>query len=292
MYLLRLTNIVKYDIITPPDGKAKVKREERWRTEMKKYLNNFMKYRFLLQELVKKDIKLKYRRSVLGLVWTLLEPLLNMLVLWVVFSKLYAKDDALFPVYILTGRLMTQFFSGATKSAMKSIRTNSGMIKKVYVPKYIYPLSSVLSNFVTFLLSLIVLVGVAAVLHVKPTIYVFGAIVPIVLLLIMSLGFGLILATLAVFFRDLEYLWGVFLTLLFYACAVFYYPSRVIKNGFEWIFKVNPLYCLIQNFRNTVMYGQGFDMYALVFSAVVSFGSLIIGVYVFYKNQDKFILNI
>lgn len=259
---------------------------------MKKYVNNFMKYQFLLQELVKKDIKLKYRRSVLGIVWTLLEPLLNMLVLWVVFAQLYGKDDTLFPVYILTGRLMTQYFSSATKSAMKSIRTNSGMIKKVYVPKYIYPLSSVLSNFVTFLLSLVVLFGVAVVLKVKPTIYLFGAIVPIILLLVMSLGIGLILSTLAVFFRDLEYLWGVFLTLLFYASAVFYYPSRVIKNGFEWIFKINPLYCLIENFRNTVMYGQGFDMYALYFSAAVSFGSLILGIYIFYKNQDKFILNI
>ena len=110
---------------------------------MKTYIENFKKYRFLLWELVKKGVKLKYRRSYLGILWTLLEPLLTMIVLTIVFGSMFGNPDPTFPVYILTGRLLYSFFSSATSGAMKSIRGNAGMIKKVYVPKYIYPLSSV-----------------------------------------------------------------------------------------------------------------------------------------------------
>jgi len=259
---------------------------------MKQAIRNFMKYRYLLSELIIKDIKLKYRRSYLGILWTLLEPLLTMLVLTVVFSQIYNRQDKLFPVYILTGRLLYSYFGNATKAAMKSIRKNGQMIKKVYVPKYIYPLASVISQYITFLISLIVLFVVSLVLKLQPTKYMIGAIVPLLILPVMVLGIGLILATLAVFFRDLEYLWGVVLMIIMYCSAIFYEPSRVVKNGFGWILDINPLYSLIINFRNTVIYGQPFDMQALTYSIVFSVASLIIGVWMFYKNQDKFILNI
>ena len=128
---------------------------------MGQVIKNFTKYRYLLGELVKKNIKLKYRRSYLGILWTLIEPLLTMIVLSIVFGSLLGRKgsdpDVPFPVYVLTGRLLYSFFSTATNSAMRSIRNNSAMIKKVYVPKYMYPLSGILSNFVIFLISLIVL---------------------------------------------------------------------------------------------------------------------------------------
>ena len=167
---------------------------------MKAYIENFKKYRFLLWELVKKGVKLKYRRSYLGILWTLLEPLMTMIVLSVVFGTLFGNKDPHFPVYILCGRLMYSFFSSATNGAMKAIRTNAGMIKKVYVPKYIYPLSSVLFNYIIFAISLIVLVAVGVVLHVYPTIYMLQAIVPLFLILVTSFGVGMILSTMAVFF--------------------------------------------------------------------------------------------
>lgn len=263
---------------------------------MKRFFRTFMKYRYLLFELIKKDIKLKYRRSVLGLFWTLLEPLLTMFVLWAVFGTLYGKDgnDSYFMVYILTGRLMYTFFSNGTKAAMKSIRVNSSMIKKVYVPKYIYPLSSLLSNFVIFVISLIVLVGVSLFVRVKPSIYLLLAWVPILILLLMCMGIGMILSTMAVFFRDMEYLWTVACMLIFYCSAVFYQPDRILRadGSFGWIFKVNPLYCVIRNFRDVVLYGQAFDTWSLIYSSLVAAVSLLVGTYVFYKKQDKFILNI
>lgn len=259
---------------------------------MKNYVSNFFKYNFLLSELVKKDIKLKYRRSILGLFWTLLEPLLTMIVLTVVFSKLRGKGDAFFPVYILTGRLLYSFFANSTKAAMKAIRTNSGMIKKVYIPKYIYPLSNVISNFIIFLLSMPVLALVAIVMGVPITWHVVESIIPLVLLFIMSLGVGMILSTMAVFFRDIEYLWSVILMLIMYCSAIFYAPESVINNGYEWIFTINPLYAMISIFRDSVIYGVSMNMNALLYSTVFSFASLLIGVWFFYKKQDKFILNI
>lgn len=256
---------------------------------MQKYIKNFMRYRFLLKELVKKDIKLKYRRSVLGLFWTLLEPLLTTCVLAFVFGTLKSKSDHAFPVYILTGRLMYTYFSNSTKSAMKSIRSNAAMIKKVYVPKYIYPLSAVISNFITFLLSLIVLVGAMLVLRVEPTLYLFGAVIPLALLFVMAFGVGMILATIAVFFRDMEYLWGVALMLIMYCSAIFYAPETLGAN--EWVLHLNPLYCLIENFRASV-YGIPFNMESLGYAAIVSVISVVAGVGLFMKEQDKFILNI
>ena len=249
----------------------------------------FGKYRNLLAELVKKDIKLKYRNSYLGVIWTLLEPLLTMIVLTLVFSKLLGKGTQDFPVYILTGRLLYSFFSNGTKAALKSVRSNASMIKKVYVPKYMYPFASVLSGYVIFLISLIVLAIVAVARGVYPTLQLVWILIPLVQILIMTAGVGLILATMAVFFRDVEYLWGVALMLIMYASAIFYRVGDVISEKNSWIFKLNPLYAVIVNFRNAV-FGQTPDFgamwYAFGFGAV----SLLIGVIVFYKKQDKFIL--
>lgn len=245
----------------------------------------------MLEQLVKKEIKLKYRNSVLGLFWTLLEPLLTTIVLTIVFSGMFHRGTQCFPVYILSGRLLYTFFSNSTKAATKSIRKNASMIKKVYVPKYIYPVASILANYIMFLISLIVLVIVAIIFKVYPTKYLFGAIIPLSLVLVSALGVGLILATLSVFFRDLEYLWGVALMLIMYTCAIFYDSQNLVKQGKEWVLKINPLYAVIDNFRNAI-FGIPMDPYFLTFSVIFSFSSFVIGLFIFYKKQDKFILNI
>lgn len=256
---------------------------------MKKYIDNFLQYRFLLSELVKKGIKLKYRRSYLGIFWSLLEPLLTMIVLSIVFGTLFGNRTREFPVYILTGRLLYNFYSASTKAALRSIRTHSAMIKKVYVPKYLYTMSSVLYTYIIFLISLIVLVGVAAVLGVRPTIYLLQAPIALLLILILAYGCGMILATFGVFFRDLEYLWSVALMLIMYTCAIFYYPERLLKSGWDWILRYNPLYCIIDIFRAAV-FGRMMDMGYLIYASVFSVVALVIGLLVFKKKQDDFIL--
>ena len=248
---------------------------------MKKYVDNFMQYRFLLSELVKKGIKLKYRRSYLGMIWSMLEPLLTMIVLTIVFGTLYGNTDRTFPVYILTGRLLYSFFSQSTKA----------MIKKVYVPKYLYPLSSVLFNYVIFLISLIVLAMVSVILGVKPTFYLLQAPIALILILIMSYGCGMILATIGVFFRDMEYLWSVALMLVMYTCAIFYYPEKLLKSGWAWILKYNPLYCVIDIFRCSV-FGKAMNIHYFAYALIFSVVAMVIGLLCFKKKQDDFILYI
>ena len=227
---------------------------------IKRHLNNFLRYKYLLFELVKKNIKLKYRRSYLGILWTLVEPLLTMIVLTLVFGTLFGKDDRTYPVYILCGRLLYSFFSSASKAGLKAVSGNAAMIKKVYVPKYIYVVAAIISNFVTFVISLVVLVGVAAVLRVEPTWHIVEGLIPLVILFVMTLGIGLILATLNVFFRDIEYIWSVLTMLIMYASAIFYTTERVINTGNGWVFNVNPIYMCIANFRNAVLYGTAMNV--------------------------------
>lgn len=257
---------------------------------IKRHLNNFLRYKYLLFELVKKNIKLKYRRSYLGILWTLVEPLLTMIVLTLVFGTLFGKDDRTYPVYILCGRLLYSFFSSASKAGLKAVSGNAAMIKKVYVPKYIYVVAAIISNFVTFVISLVVLVGVAAVLRVEPTWHIVEGLIPLVILFVMTLGIGLILATLNVFFRDIEYIWSVLTMLIMYASAIFYTTERVINTGNGWVFNVNPIYMCIANFRNAVLYGTAMNVDYCIHSAIFAVISVIIGSVLFYKEQDKFIL--
>lgn len=260
---------------------------------LKTAIQNFKKYRYLLVELVKKDIKLKYRNSVLGLLWTMLEPLLTMFVLTMIFEhfRQNSKIDK-FPVYVLCGRLIYAYFANGTRLALKSIRRNSSMIRKVYVPKYMYPLSSALSGYITFLISLIVLVAVAAVMDLKPTWYLLQAIFPLLTIVIMVAGIGFFLATLDVFFRDAEYLWGVILTLIMYMSAIFFDGADFIAtspNG--WMVKYNPLYSVIANFRHSI-YGEPMNVEYFLYSFGFSFVFLIVGIVLFYRKQDKFVLYI
>ncbi len=266
------------------------------------YFKNFWKYRYLLEEIVRKNVKLQYRNSVLGMFWTFLQPLMTTIVLVLVFGGIFGRNDpsiGCYPVYLLCGRLIYEFFTQSTKRAMRSIRLSASVIKKVYVPKYIYPLSNVLANFVTFAMSLIVLVVMIAyfifftddVINITP--YALLAFVPILILLLLSLGVGMILATLNVFFKDIEYIYDVFCMLLFYLTPIFYTVKSlgavpVVQYGLM----ANPLYSIVSMFRDCVLYGQMWNWNHLYYSLGFSLVTILVGFYVFYKKQDKFILHI
>ena len=267
-----------------------------------KYFKNFYKYRYLLYEIVRKNIKLQYRNSALGMFWTFLQPLMNTLVLIMVFGGIFGGERrgvVNYPIYLLCGRLVFEFYSQATKRAMRSIRNSASVIKKVYVPKYIYPLSNVISNFVTFVISLSVLVCFILYFYFfsdKPPIInanVFFAPVPILILLILSLGVGLILCTLEVFFKDIEYIYEVFCMLLFYLTPIFYTVRslgaiKIVQYGLM----ANPLYSIVSMFRDCVLYGVMWNWNHFMYALGVSLLTLIIGFAIFQKKQDKFILHI
>lgn len=255
-------------------------------------IKNSRKYRYLLRELIKKGIVLKYRRSFFGILWSLFEPLLTMMVLTYVFSNFFGHDDPFYPVYILTGRLMFSLFQTTTGQALRSVRANSSMIKKVYVPKYMYPLSSILFNFILFLISLVDLVLVMLYYRVPFTVRILEAGLPILVLLAFSVGIGMILATINVFFRDIEYLWNVFCLLLMYCSAIFYKSTSLAGTSAEWVTKVNPVYLMIYNFRLLIIDAKGLDWSTMLYSMIVSAVTLFVGFAVFYKKQDEFILHI
>lgn len=268
-----------------------------------KYFKNFYKYRFLLMEIVRKNIKLQYRNSVLGIFWTFLQPLLTTLVLVLIFGGVFGKKDASlvnYPIYLLCGRLLYEFFTQSTKRAMRSIRNSASVIKKVYVPKYIYPLSNVIANFVTFLISLLVLVCFIVFFyffsdqppHITP--YVLLSPVPIVILLILSVGIGLILCTLEVFFKDIEYLYEVFCMLLFYMTPIIYTLNtlNIQIKAVKMALMANPLYSIIEMFRDCVLFGEMMNPNHVIYSLGFSLATLFIGLWAFYKKQDKFILHI
>ncbi len=268
-----------------------------------KYLKNFYKYRYLLYEIVRKNIKLQYRNSVLGIFWTFLQPLLTTIVLVLVFGGIFGRKDASmvnYPIYLLCGRLIYEFFTQSTKRAMRSIRLSASVIKKVYVPKYIYPLSNVIANFVTFLISLLVLACFiiyfyffsAEQPHITP--YIFLAVVPIAILLVLCVGVGLILSTMEVFFKDVEYLYEVFCMLLFYMTPIFYKVEQlnISSNIIRMALMANPLYSITEMFRSCVLFGEMFNINHLLYSLAFSLICVVAGMWMFYKKQDKFILHI
>ena len=255
------------------------------------YIQNFLKFRPLLNELVARDIKIKYRRSVLGILWTLLNPLLMMVVLSIVFSNLFKFDVENFPLYLLSGQVVFNYFSNATTSSMTAITDNASLIKKIYIPKYLFVLSRVASSFINLLASftalLFVMIAMRAELH-YTIIWVF---VPIVLLVIFSLGIGLILSAVVVRFRDVMHLYSVFITALMYLTPVIY-PLNILPEWIKKIVLLNPITNYLIMFRDVVMNNtlpdMGYFMIGVI-EAIVAFG---LGLYIFYKNQDDFILNI
>ncbi|MCR5522981.1 MAG: ABC transporter permease [Clostridia bacterium] len=270
---------------------------------MIKYIRNFHKYRNLLYEIVRKNIKLQYRDSVLGIFWTFLQPLMTTIVLVFIFGNVFGKSNTgvvNYPIYLLCGRLLYEFYSQSTKRAMRSIRNSASVIKKVYVPKYVYPLANTISNFVTFLISLTVLVCFIIFFFVTGknpphiTGYIFLAPIPVFILFLLSIGIGLILCTLDVFFKDVDYLYEVFCLLLFYMTPIVYRMDslHITNKVFFLILKANPLYSITEMFRCCVLYGRMIDINHLLYSLGFSLLTIIIGLAVFYRKQDKFILHI
>lgn len=256
-----------------------------------RYIQNFRKYQPLLKELVARDIKIKYRNSILGVFWTLLNPLCMMIVLSVVFSNMFKFDMEYFPVYVLSGQLIFNFFSESTTNAMYAITANASLIKKIYVPKYLFVVSRIASSTINLLASFTALICVMLVLRVDLHYTVFLSIIPLFFIVLFSLGIGLILAAVTVKFRDIMHLYSVFTTALMYLTPVIY-PMSLLPEWLKKIVYANPISNILIMFRDVMMYNT-IPSAASILTAIIECGiALILGVWIFYKNQDSFILNI
>ena len=256
-----------------------------------RFLLNFSKYRFLLLELVKRDIKVKYRNSILGIFWSFLNPLLYMIVMTIIFGTLFSRSITNFPVFYLSGMVVFTLFSQGSNAALTSITGNAAMLNKVYIPKYMYSISRVLSNLVTFAFSIIILLLIMLATGSPFSIYILYSFLPVILVIMITIGAGLFLATLNVFFRDIEHLYSVFTTMLMYGSAIFY-PVTIVPEKFQILFTLNPIYAIITLFRDSFYSGTPYDLFNIVYASVFSISLLILGMVMFYKYQDKFILHL
>lgn len=258
---------------------------------MSTYIQNFLRFRPLLGELMARDIKIKYRRSVLGVLWTLLNPLLMMVVLSVVYSNLFKFDIENFSLYLLSGQVMFNFYSDATTSSMNAILGSASLIKKIYVPKYLFVLSRVCSSVINFLAAFLAMILVMLVSRVDLHYTVFLSFVPVVLLVVFSLGIGLILSAITVKFRDVMHLYSVFVTVIMYLTPVIY-PMSILPDWLIIFVKANPLTNYLTMFRDVMLNNMIFSAGDLLIGIAEAIAALILGLYIFYKNQDTFILNL
>lgn len=253
----------------------------------------FLKYKDLLLNLVSRDIKVKYRRSVLGIAWSVLRPVLTMLVMAAVFSRIMRVEVENYALFIITGQLLYSFFSEATTGAMFSVVGASGLIKKVYIPKYIFPFEKTLFAFVNLLLSMVAIVVIMLIQRVAFTATALLFFVPLITLMVFALGAGLILSSICVFFRDLQHIYEVFLTMLVYLTPIIYPRSQMDGSPLmRTILAINPLTWYVEYFRDVLIYGKlpTLEMNLACFGFAAVF--LIAGTLIFKKVQDKFILNI
>lgn len=254
-----------------------------------KAITAMQKYRFLIKQLVDRDFKAKYKRSVLGVFWSFLNPLLNMAVQYVVFSNLFKFDIPNFPVYLLCGNVIFSYFSESCGMALTSIVGNASLITKVYVPKYIYPLTRILSSLINLLISMIPLIAVALISGLLPTPAYILALYVFVCLALFCLGMGLLLSAAMVFFRDIQFLWGVLTTIWMYLTPIFY-PVSILPEGIKGIVEANPLYYYVTFVRTCIMDGVSPEPAMYVQCLLYAIAALVTGAWVFKKNQDKFVL--
>lgn len=244
---------------------------------------------FILTSLVSKDFKLKYRRSVLGVLWSVLNPLLMMIVLTAVFSVVFRFEIPNFPIYLILGQTLFTFMSDATSGAMSSIIDSAPLIKKIRINKMLFPLEKVVFSLLNFTISLIAVAAVIAFYQIPPTLNLL--LLPLLLfyLFLFCLGLGLLLSSLAVFFRDVMHLWGVILTAWTYATPLFY-PTSILTDWMWTIMQFNPMYYYVTYFREIALYGTTPSLTENAICFGCGAAVLIIGFLVFRKQQKKFIL--
>ena len=246
------------------------------------------KYQFLFEELVKRDFKKKYKRTVLGMAWSVLSPMLQLLVMRIIFTQFFGSGMEHYTTYLFSGNIIYSYYRESTNAGMNSLMSNAGIISKVNVPKYMFLLSKNVSSIINFGLTLIVFIIFAAIDGVTFGPHFIMLIYPILCLIVFNCGVGLVLSALYVFFRDINYIYEIFTLLLMYMSAIFYtvdgYPPILQR-----LFLCNPLYCYIKYFRVIVLDG---DIPSVQFHLLCAFYAVImmlIGAFFYKKYNHKFL---
>ena len=253
-----------------------------------KIFRDLKKHQFLFEELVKRDFKQKYKRTVLGLGWSVLSPLLTLLVLNFVYGYYFGRNVRHYTIYLFCGSLLFSYFREATTGSMNSLVSNANIFSKINVPKYLFLLSRNISSLINFFLTLCVFLifviadGIAISWNFVMLIF------PICCLVFFNVGIGLIISALFVFFRDIGYLYGIFTMLLMHMSAIFY-QITIIPEKYRMFFYLNPVYCYIEYFREIVLNGNIPSLQYHILCGVYSIIFLVIGGCIYKKFNRKFL---
>lgn len=254
----------------------------------KKFALKYKQFRFLFEELVKRDFTKKYKRTVLGILWSVLGPLMTLGVMALIFTEFFGRNINHFVIYIFCGNLLFGFFKESTNGGMTVLLANAGIFSRVNVPKYIFLLSQNVSSLINFGINIVVLIIFCIIDGVAISWKFIMLLYPIGCLVVFNLGMGLILSALYLMFRDLKYLYNIFTTLLMYMSAIFYsidiYPEKVQR-----LFYLNPVYVYIRYFRKIILEGEiprlSFHLLAAAYAVIV----LVIGAVIYKKKNYKFL---
>jgi ABC-2 type transport system permease protein len=246
------------------------------------------RYRDLVRTLVMRELKVRYRRSAIGFLWTMLQPLLMMLVLQLVFSSIFRFDLPYgnYAVYALTGILFWNFFNQSIVASMNSLKANANLLKKLPIPKAVFPLATVISGVINLVLALVPLVLILLVTGHPLTPALLFLPVSILLAALFTLGAGLLLSPLAVFFSDVVELVGVLLTLLMYLTPIFY-PMEIVPERFRWIVRFNPVRSILEVFRDPIYQGEVPFLAHLAVATGITVAALAIGALAFRRSSDR-----
>ena len=262
--------------------------------------NEVEKYRFILKQLVTKDFKIKYRRSFLGVAWSVLNPLLMMIVMAVVFSTIFAQgrngavSPELYPLYLIVGNVTFSVMSESTNQALMSIIWASSLLKKVKVHRWVFPVQKVLFSLVNFGFSLIAVAIVMIWFHIVPTWHLILLPVCLFLLMLFCMGLGMMLSALTVFFRDIMHLWSVVITAWTYLTPIFWTTDFIgqMPHVVRIIMYANPMYNYIQFMRDIFLFQTTPTFFTVGMCVAWAVVALVLGYVVFHKSEHKFILYI
>lgn len=262
-------------------------------SERGNFFYDFKRYLPLLNNLVAKDFKIKYRRSTLGIIWSVLNPLLTMIVITNVFGMLLRIQVENFATYYIVGSCIWSFFSEATTYSLNSVLSSASLIKKVYIPKYMFPLEKCLFSLVNLAFTLVAVLLVMLLEGVYPTWTTLLFPIPIIYCFIFVCGISLLLSAANVYFRDIEHLYSVLLTLWMYLTPIIY-PIEILEDKvfISSIVNANPLTHYVTYFRSIVMYDTIPGLLENFTCIAISLFTLGIGIAVFKKAESKFILHI
>lgn len=253
--------------------------------------SELFKSRFILSQMVKKNIKSQYRNSVLGILWTILNPLLNMIVLAVIFSTIFGRNIEHYHVYLLTGNMVFSFMRMSTERSLTCMEANRGLLTKVKIPYFIFPVSHVLGALVNFFFSFIALFFVMLIMGTPIQVSILMVVPFLPSLIMFVLGMSLILATMYVFFKDTKHLYSVFLTLWTY-CTPLFYSVTDLPHLIQSVMQFNPMYHYVTYFREIVISGTVPSLLTHWICYGIGIEFLLIGILIFNWKSKKFILHI